>query len=143
MSAFSIDQRQADILLEISGLNGDTESILRYLVEQGRAISPLSEADKTEENRLQSCHSKVWMTSCLENERVYFFADSNTAITKGLLRLLLRILNGQRPETILDADLSLLQEKNLQRFIGTQRTNGLATLVKQMKAGALAFHCQP
>jgi cysteine desulfuration protein SufE len=138
MSIPSLDQLQADILLEIGSLEGNAEKMMRYLVEQGRNMAPLSEADKTEEYRLHGCQSNVWIKSYLENGRVHFLADSNTLISKGLLQLLMRLLNGQSPEIILQADLYLLREPTLQRFIGTTRNNGLAAMEKRMKACAWA-----
>jgi cysteine desulfuration protein SufE len=70
---------------------------------------------------------------------VFFVADSNTAITKGLVSLLIRIFNGQTPDLILDADLYFMRKIGMERFIGTQRSNGFAAMIKQMKLYALAF----
>jgi len=73
---------------------------------------------------------------------IQFTADSNTAITKGLVSLLMRIFSGQRPETILTADLNFMKRIGMERFIGTQRSNGFAAMIKQMKLYALAFKTQ-
>ena len=102
----------------------------------------MKQEDKTEENIVKGCQSKVWMTAKLEDERIYFSADSNTAITKGLVSLLIRIFSGQKPEDILDADLYFMKEIGMERFIGTQRSNGFAAMIKQMKLYALAFKTQ-
>jgi len=91
---------------------------------------------------VKGCQSKVWMTARIENDKIYFDADSNTAITKGLVSLLVRIFNGQPPEDILNADLYFMHKIGMDRFIGTQRSNGFASMIKQMKLYALAFKTQ-
>jgi cysteine desulfuration protein SufE len=78
----------------------------------------------------------------MENGKIYFEADSNTAITKGLVSLLIRIFNGQTPEDILGADLYFMNKIGMERFIGTQRSNGFAAMIKQMKFYAVAFKTQ-
>jgi cysteine desulfuration protein SufE len=99
----------------------------------------MQEADKTEDNVVKGCQSKVWLTARLEDDKLYFSADSNTAITKGLVSLLTRIFNGQTPDNILHADLYFMKKIGMERFIGTQRSNGFAAMIKQMKLYALAF----
>ena len=81
----------------------------------------------------------MWLTAKMDNDKVHFTADSNTAITKGLVSLLTRIFNGQTPEDILNADLYFMKKIGMDRFIGTQRSNGFAAMIKQMKLYALAF----
>jgi cysteine desulfuration protein SufE len=99
----------------------------------------MPEPDKTDDNIVKGCQSKVWLTARLEGNKLHFTADSNTAITKGLVSLLIRIFNGQTPETILNADLYFMNRIGMERFIGTQRSNGFAAMIKQMKLYALAF----
>jgi cysteine desulfuration protein SufE len=82
------------------------------------------------------------MTARMDNDKIFFEADSNTAITKGLVSLLVRIFNGQRPEDILSADLYFMHKIGMERFVGTQRSNGFASMIKQMKLYALAFKTQ-
>jgi cysteine desulfuration protein SufE len=92
-----------------------------------------------EENEVKGCQSKVWMTAKLEDDKIHFSADSNTAITKGLVSLLIRILNGRTPSEILNTDLYFMSRIGMERFIGTQRSNGFAAMIRQMKMYALAF----
>jgi cysteine desulfuration protein SufE len=132
-------QIQNEIINEFSLLDGDMEMTVFYIMELGQKLPDMPEADKTEENIVKGCQSKVWLTANMENDRVYFTADSNTAITKGLVSLLIRIFNGQRPADILNADLYFMQKIGMERFIGTQRSNGFAAMIKQMKLYALAF----
>jgi cysteine desulfuration protein SufE len=108
-------------------------------MELGQKLPEMPESEKTEENIVKGCQSKVWLTAKLENDKIYFTADSNTAITKGLVSLLTRIFNGQKPEDILNADLYFMKKIGMERFIGTQRSNGFAAMIKQMKLYALAF----
>ena len=135
----TINEIQDEIINEFSLLDGDMEMTVFYIMELGQKLPAMPEENKTEENIVKGCQSKVWLTSALEQGKVYFFADSNTAITKGLVSLLTRIFNGQTPEDILSADLYFMHKIGMERFIGTQRSNGFAAMIKQMKLYALAY----
>jgi cysteine desulfuration protein SufE len=135
----TINQTQDEIIEEFSLLEGDMEMTIFYIMELGQKLAPLNEADKVEENVVKGCQSKVWLTAKIENDKIVFTADSNTAITKGLVSLLIRIFNGQSPDSILNADLYFMHKIGMERFIGTQRSNGFAAMIKQMKLYALAF----
>ena len=135
----TIKEIQDEIISEFSLLDGDMEMTVFYIMELGQKLPTMPEEDKTEENVVKGCQSKVWLTSDLENGKVYFFADSNTAITKGLVSLLARIFNGQSPDNILSSDLYFMHKIGMERFIGTQRSNGFAAMIKQMKLYALAY----
>lgn len=135
----TINEIQDEIINEFSLLDGDLEMTVFYVMELGQKLPAFPEKDKTESNEVKGCQSKVWLTSRLENELLYFTADSNTAITKGLVSLLVRIFSGQKAEDILNADLYFMKKIGMERFIGTQRSNGFAAMVKQMKLYALAF----
>ncbi len=138
----TINQVQDEIISEFSVLDGDMEMTVFYIMELGQKLPMMKEEDKTESNIVKGCQSKVWMTARIENDRIYFEADSNTAITKGLVSLLVRIFNGQSTENILSADLYFMHKIGMERFIGTQRSNGFASMIKQMKLYALAFKTQ-
>jgi cysteine desulfuration protein SufE len=135
----TINEIQDEIINEFSLLDGDMEMTVFYIMELGQKLPTMPEEDKTEENIVKGCQSKVWLTSLLQDGKVYFFADSNTAITKGLVSLLTRIFNGQAPESILSSDLYFMHKIGMERFIGTQRSNGFAAMIKQMKLYALAY----
>jgi cysteine desulfuration protein SufE len=137
-----INKTQDEIINEFSLLDGDMEMTVFYIMELGQKLPALNEADKTEDNIVKGCQSKVWLTAKLENDGIIFEADSNTAITKGLVSLLVRIFNNQKPEDILNADLYFMSKIGMERFIGTQRSNGFAAMIKQMKLYALAFKTQ-
>lgn len=135
----TINQIQDEIINEFSLLDGDMEMTVFYIMELGQKLPDMPESEKTDQNIVKGCQSKVWLTAALENQKLYFTADSNTAITKGLVSLLARIFNGQRPDDILKADLYFMNRIGMERFIGTQRSNGFAAMIKQMKLYALAF----
>ena len=138
----SINSIQDEIISEFSLLDGDMEMTVFYIMELGQKLPEINSADRTETNEVKGCQSKVWLTARLENDNVYFSADSNTAITKGLVSLLVRILNGQSPDSILTTELYFMRKIGMERFIGTQRSNGFAAMIKQMKLYALAFKTQ-
>lgn len=138
----SITEIQDEIISEFSLLDGDMEMTVFYIMELGQKLPNMPETEKTEDNLVKGCQSKVWLTASMENDNVFFQADSNTAITKGLVSLLIRIFNGQSADTILNANLYFMQKIGMERFIGTQRSNGFAAMIKQMKLYALAFKTQ-
>ncbi|HZX75515.1 MAG TPA: SufE family protein [Cyclobacteriaceae bacterium] len=135
-------QIQDEIINEFSLLDGDMEMTVFYVMELGQKLPSFNEADQTEDNVVKGCQSKVWLTAKLEDGKILFSADSNTAITKGLVSLLVRIFSGQTPEDILESNLYFMQKIGMERFIGTQRSNGFAAMIKQMKLYALAFKTQ-
>lgn len=135
----TIQETQDEIINEFSLLDGDLEMSVLYLMELGQKLPPMKEEDKTEENIVKGCQSKVWLTAELKHDRIYFSGDSNTAITKGLVSLLIRTFNGNLPDEILKADLYFMKQIGMDRFIGTQRSSGFASMIKQMKLYALAF----
>jgi len=135
----SIQEIQDEIISEFSLLDGDMEMTVFYIMELGQKLPAMSDSEKTEDNVVKGCQSKVWLTATAQDDKIYFQADSNTAITKGLVSLLVRIFNGQSFDTILNADLYFMNKIGMERFIGTQRSNGFAAMIKQMKLYALAF----
>jgi cysteine desulfuration protein SufE len=135
----TINQIQDEITNDFSLLDGDMEMTVFYIMELGQKLPEMPESEKTDQNIVKGCQSKVWLTATLDQNKIYFRADSNTAITKGLVSLLTRIFNGQTPEDILHADLYFMNRIGMDRFIGTQRSNGFGAMIKQMKLYALAF----
>ena len=135
----TINQIQDEIINDFSLLDGDMEMTVFYIMELGQKLPEMPESEKTDQNIVNGCQSKVWLTAALDGNRIFFQADSNTAITKGLVSLLARIFNGQAPDDILRAELYFMNRIGMDRFIGTQRSNGFAAMIKQMKLYALAF----
>jgi cysteine desulfuration protein SufE len=138
----TISEIQDEIINEFSLLDGDMEMTVLYLMELGQKLPIMLETEKSDENIVRGCQSKVWLTAKRTEDKIYFSADSNTAITKGLASLLVRIYSGQPASEILGSDLYFVDKIKMERFIGTQRSNGFAAMVKQMKLYALAFQTQ-
>lgn len=138
----TINETQDQIISEFSLLDGDMEMTVFYIMELGQKLPEINASDKSELNEVKGCQSKVWLTCRFENNVLHFSADSNTAITKGLVSLLVRIFNGQSPDEVLSADLYFMKKIGMERFIGTQRSNGFAAMIKQIKMYALAFKSQ-
>ena len=135
----SIKEKQEEIIEEFAILDGDMEMTNFYVMELGQKMPEFNESDKTEDNIVKGCQSKVWLTAELEGDRINFKADSNTAITKGLVSLLVRIFSGQKVNDILQEEVFFPGRIGMDRFIGTQRSNGFASMIKQIKLYALAF----
>jgi len=134
-----INDIQDEIIEEFALLDGDMEMCNFYLMELGQKLPEISEEMKTKDHIVKGCQSKVWLVPSLEGDRVKFGADSNTAITKGLVSLLVRVLSNQAPQDIIAADLYFVEKIGMNRFIGTQRSNGFGSMIKQMKLYALAY----
>ncbi|MEM1407288.1 MAG: SufE family protein [Bacteroidota bacterium] len=135
----SIKEIQESIVEDFAILDGDMEMTNFYMMELGQKLPKMPDELKTDENIVKGCQSKVWLTARLESDRVEFQADSNTAITKGLVSLLVRVLSGQTSDNIINADLFFPKEIGMERFIGTQRSNGFSAMIKQMKLYAVAL----
>lgn len=139
MTKPGMDDIQQEIITEFSLLEGDMESTIFYIMELGSKLPHLDERYKVPENLVKGCQSKVWLTARLEEGKVCFLADSNTEITKGLISLLIRLWNGRTPAEILASDLYFIEKIGMARVIGSQRSNGFASMIKQMKLYALGF----
>ncbi|MGB3586168.1 MAG: SufE family protein [Tunicatimonas sp.] len=133
----SVNDIQNEIIEEFALLDGDPEMTNFYIMELGQKLPPLDESQRTEENIVKGCQSKVWLVPSLEGSKMKFEADSNSAITKGLVSLLVRVFQEQPPNDIVDADLFFIDKIGMNRFIGTQRSNGFAAMIKQIKLAAL------
>ncbi len=134
----SIREEQDKIIEEFAILDGDQEMTNFYIMELGQKLNPLDPQYQVDENLVKGCQSKVWLRSQLQDGKVNYEADSNTAITKGLVSLLVRVLSNQNPDEIVNADIYFPEKIGMSRFIGTQRSNGFASMIKQMKLEALA-----
>ncbi|UCS92886.1 SufE family protein [Echinicola marina] len=134
-----IKQVQEEIIDEFTILEGDRESTIFYIMELGNKLSNYPEEARLDENLIKGCQSKVWLTTEEKSGKVIFKADSNTDITKGLISLLIRVLSERSPKEIIDADLYFIEKIGMGNILGSQRSNGLAAMIKQMKLYALAY----
>ena len=130
-------QTQNDIIEDFKVLEGDLEMTLNYLIELGEALDILEEKYKIDENIVKGCQSKVWRTCTKKDDKIIYQGDSNTSITKGLLSILIKIFNNKTSDEIIKTDLFFINEIGLNRFIGTQRSNGLESMEKKIKLMAI------
>ncbi|MGI2299571.1 SufE family protein [Candidatus Cardinium hertigii] len=134
----TIRQHQDQIIDAFSTFSGDRVAMLDYLIDLGDTLAPMDPLYKTDHYLVQGCMSKVWVADTLIAERLFFQADSNTAITKGLISLLLKVLSGQFLQDIIEADLYFIEAIGINALIGFQRASGLAHMIKTVKIRALA-----
>lgn len=113
-----------------------------YIIELGKKLEPLDERFKIDLNRVRGCQSSVWLVAEYKDGRVLFKADSDAVIVKGLISMLIRVLSGHTPDEIIQAKLGFIQEIGMTTHLAQTRSNGLLSMVKQMKNFALAFKLQ-
>ena len=134
----TIQQIQADIVEEFAVLT-DWMDKYEYLIELGKSMPLIEEKDKTEENLIRGCQSRVWLSCRHEDGRLHFAADSDAIITKGIISLLLRVYDGQTPADILAADEGFLEQIGLKENLSPTRANGLVSMIQTIKGYAAAF----
>lgn len=110
----------------------------QYIIELGQKLPPLDEKYKVEENKIKGCQSSVWLNCYEKDGKVFFEADSDSTFVKGEIALLIKVLNGQRPQDIIKAELNFIDAIGLRQHIAVTRANGLANMIKQMKLFAVA-----
>jgi len=110
-----------------------------YLIELGRECPQIDEKDKTEQNLIKGCQSRVWLSCAYDGGLLHFRADSDAVITRGIITLLIRVLDGHTPQEVLEADLAFIDAIGLKEHLSPTRSNGLTSMVKQMKMYALAY----
>ena len=133
----TIDQHQNEIIDNFKQLSGNREMMLEYLIEFGQTLPPLAPAYKIDDYLIKGCISKVWLVETFKDGRLFFQADSNTAITKGLIALLIKILSGQTIQAINQANLYFIDTIGMHELLSFQRSSGLAYMIKTIKQKAL------
>jgi cysteine desulfuration protein SufE len=143
----TINEIQDEIIEEFSGFD-DWMDKYQLLIDLGNEQEPLEEKYKTEQNLIDGCQSRVWLVADYVEESgdrsqesgvIHFRAESDALIVKGIVALLIRVLNDHTPQEILDADLYFIEEIGLKEHLSPTRSNGLVAMVKQMRVYALAF----
>jgi len=134
----SIQEEQEAIIKEFE-IFDDWLDRYEYLIELSEDIEPLNPKYKTSEYLITGCQSRVWLMAEMQEGRVVYTAETDAIITKGIISLLIRILSGQKPEDIVNADLYFIDRIGLRQNLSPTRSNGLLSMVKQMKLYALAF----
>ena len=128
-----------DQIVEEFSLFDDWMDRYQQLIDIGNDLKPLDPKKKTPQHLINGCQSKVWVEAELVDGKIIFAADSDAIITKGIIALLIRVLSGQSPKAILDADLYFIDRIGLKENLSPTRSNGLLAMIKQMKLYALAF----
>ncbi len=134
----SIIKNQEEIIEEFSVLEEWMDKY-NYLIELGKSIPPIDPALRKEENLIRGCQSRVWLDGFMEEGHVRFKADSDAIITKGIAAMLIRVLDNHSPDEILQTELFFIDSIGLQEHLSPTRSNGLVSMLKQMKLYALAF----
>ncbi len=134
----SIEEIEKEIVGEFSAYE-DWMDKYAYLIEIGNGMPAMDERYKTDDNLIKGCQSRVWFYPEMRDGLLYFTADSDAIITKGIAALLVRVFSGQKPEAIAKADLGFSDEIGLTQHLSPTRSNGLLSMVRQIKMYAIAF----
>lgn len=133
-----INLLQNEIIEEFSGMD-DWMDRYSYIIELGNALEPLDDSLKTPDNLIEGCQSRLWLDAQYSDGVVTYRADSDAIIVKGIVAMLIRVLSGQKPQDIVDADLYFIDRIGLRDHLSPTRSNGLLSMLKNMKAYAMAF----
>ena len=134
----TIEDLQAEVIDEFEVFD-DWMDRYQYLIDLSKHLPMIDNQFKTEQYLIKGCQSSVWLNAELRDGKVYFTADSDALITKGIVALLVRILSGQTPQDIQAADLHFIADIGLKENLSPTRSNGLVAIIKQMRIFALAF----
>lgn len=134
----TINESQDAIIEEFEAFDDWLE---RYelIVDYGKGLPAMPEEDKTPQNLIDGCQSQVWFTAKLQDGKIVYTGDSDAILVRGMVAMLLQVLNGHTPEEIVAADLYFLDAIQLREHLSPTRSNGLAAMLKQMKLYALAY----
>ncbi|MGZ3881542.1 MAG: SufE family protein [Flavisolibacter sp.] len=134
----SIEQIEQEIIEEFS-LFDSWDDRYEYIIDLGKKLPILEEQYKKDENKVRGCQSTVWLGADYKDGRIYYKADSDAMIVKGLISMLIRVLSGQKADDIVNAKLDFIREIGMMNHLAQTRSNGLLAMVKQMKNYALAY----
>lgn len=137
----TIKELQDEIIEDFAALD-DWMDRYALLIDLGGELAPLPETDKTPTNLIEGCQSRVWITASYDGERVHYRGESDALIVKGIVSLLLRVLDGQRPEDIINSELYFIKEIGLSEHLSPTRSNGLVAMLRQMRLFAATFAAQ-
>ncbi|WP_432412590.1 SufE family protein [Rasiella sp. SM2506] len=136
-----IQSIQEDLIEEFA-LFDDWMERYEHMIALGKSLPLIDPSLKTEDKLIKGCQSKVWLHSELKDEKVEFTADSDAIITKGIVAILVRVFSNQKPEDIINANTSFIDEIGLKEHLSPTRANGLVSMLKQMKLYAVAYQAQ-
>lgn len=134
----NIEEKQQEIIDEFVDID-DWMDRYGYIIDLGNALPPIDEKYKTPEHLIEGCQSRVWLNAELKDGKIHYTADSDAIIVKGIISLLISVLNDHTPDEILNSDLHFINDIGLSEHLSPTRSNGLLAMVKQMKMDALAY----
>ena len=134
----TISEKGQSLVEDFSFMEDWTEKY-QYLIDLSKNLAPMDSKFKVEDNLIKGCQSKVWLKASFKNELINFQADSDAIISKGIVAILLSVLNDRKPNEILNADLSFIDQIGLKEHLSPNRANGLSSMLKQIKFYALAY----
>ncbi len=134
----TINEIQEEIIEEFNAFD-DWMDKYSLIIDMGNNLTPLDEKYKTNQNLIEGCQSRVWITAQMKDGKVHFEGESDAIIVKGIVSLLFRVLNNQTPSDILNNELYFIKEIGLQEHLSPTRSNGLVSMLKQMKLFAATF----
>ncbi|MBC7980434.1 MAG: SufE family protein [Armatimonadetes bacterium] len=126
-------------LLENLDLFQDWTERYEYVIGLGKQLEPLADEARNADHLIKGCQSQVWLDAKMDEGRVYYYADSDSLITKGMIALFIGVLNGETPDAILTADMGFVDRSGLKEHLAPTRANALNLMAIQMKQRALAF----
>ncbi|MGN6293939.1 MAG: SufE family protein [Chitinophagaceae bacterium] len=126
-------------IVEEFALFDNNDDKYEYIIDLGKKLPPLDEKYKTDENKVRGCQSSVWLQADYKEGKIFFSADSDSVLVKGLISMLVRVLSGRTPDEIIATPLDFIREVGLTSFLAQTRSNGLLSMVKQIKSYALGF----
>ena len=135
----TIEEVQQEIINEFSFYE-DWMDKYAYLIELGNDLKELDPKEKTDENMIRGCQSRVWLISEINDGKIYFRGESDAVIVKGLVALLLRVVSGRTPKELIENELYFIDEIGLKQHLSPTRSNGLLAMVKQIKLYAVAYN---
>jgi cysteine desulfuration protein SufE len=133
----TLEEKQQEIIDEFA-IYDDWMDKYEYIIELGKELPIISDENKTDDKLIEGCQSRVWLNTAVKDGKMDFTADSDAIITKGIIGLLIRVLNGESPKDVATSELRFINEIGLHEHLSPTRSNGLASMVKKMKLSAIA-----
>ena len=133
-----MEEIQQEIIEEFS-MYEDWMDKYAYLIELGNDLEALDASDKNDQNIIKGCQSRVWLVAELKDGKIYFRGESDAVIVKGLVALLLRVVSGRTPKELLETELHFIDDLGLKQHLSPTRSNGLLSMVKQIRLYAVAY----
>ncbi len=133
----TLEEKQLEIIDDFA-IYDDWMEKYEYIIELGKDLPKIDEALKTDDRLIEGCQSRVWLANSFDGEKMHFTADSDAIITKGIIGLLIQVLDNETPEEIAKSNLHFISDIGLHEHLSPTRSNGLASMVKKIKMSALA-----